>query len=48
VPRRTVESVDRITVDIGGLARTDQAGYGEEFTRLVALTGAGHTPAGQQ
>jgi hypothetical protein len=24
-------------VEIGGLARTDQAGYGEEFGRLVAL-----------
>lgn len=41
VPRRTVESDDRVTVDIGGLARTDQAGYGEEFTKLVALAGAG-------
>ena len=37
VSRRTVEPTDRIVVDIGGLARTDQAGYGEEFTRLVAL-----------
>jgi cytochrome c biogenesis protein len=27
----------RTVVEIGGLARTDQAGYGEEFGRLVAL-----------
>jgi cytochrome c biogenesis protein len=26
----------RTVVEIGGLARTDQAGYGEEFTRLRA------------
>ena len=26
------------TVDIGGLARTDQAGYGEEFTSLAKLS----------
>ncbi|HKN95765.1 MAG TPA: cytochrome c biogenesis protein ResB [Pseudonocardiaceae bacterium] len=26
----------RTVVEIGGLARTDQAGYGEEFTRLTA------------
>ncbi len=30
----------RTVVEIGGLARTDQAGYGEEFARLVALAGA--------
>jgi cytochrome c biogenesis protein len=48
VPRRTVASDDRITVDIGGLARTDQAGYGEEFTKLVALAGAGNVPVGQR
>ena len=30
-----------VSVQIGGLARTDQAGYGDEFTRLTALTGAG-------
>ncbi|AHI01681.1 cytochrome c biogenesis protein ResB [Kutzneria albida] len=31
----------RTVVEVGGLARTDQAGYGEEFTRLAAelLTG---------
>jgi cytochrome c biogenesis protein len=28
-PRRTV-------LEVGGLARTDQAGYGEEFTKLSA------------
>lgn len=34
---RTVAVEDRIRVDIGGLARTDQAGYGDEFTKLVGL-----------
>jgi hypothetical protein len=24
-------------VDVGGLARTDQAGYGEEFAKLAGL-----------
>ncbi len=33
--RRSVE--DRTVVEVGGLARTDQAGYGSEFTHLVAL-----------
>jgi len=28
---------DRTVVDVGGLARTDQAGYGEEFGTLAAL-----------
>ena len=28
---------DRTVVEIGGLARTDQAGYGEEFSALTAL-----------
>ena len=28
---------DRTVVEIGGLARTDQAGYGEEFGGLAAL-----------
>jgi cytochrome c biogenesis protein len=33
----------RTVVEIGGLARTDQAGYGEEFTRLSArLLDAAH------
>ena len=36
---RTVGSAGRVHVEIGGLARTDQAGYGEEFHKLVALTG---------
>lgn len=31
------DTVDgRTVVEVGGLARTDQAGYGEEFTRLAA------------
>ena len=34
---RTVTNEDRVRIDIGGLARTDQAGYGDEFTKLVAL-----------
>lgn len=33
---------DRTVVEIGGLARTDQAGYGEEFGELAAL--ADRTP----
>ena len=28
---------ERTVVDVGGLARTDQAGYGEEFTALAGL-----------
>jgi len=32
---------DRTVVEIGGLARTDQAGYGEEFSALTALPEAG-------
>jgi cytochrome c biogenesis protein len=35
-PARSVEH-GRSTVEIGGLARTDQAGYGEEFHKLVKL-----------
>ncbi len=31
----------RSVVQVGGLARTDQAGYGAEFDSLVALAGAG-------
>ena len=46
--RRTVETDGRITVDIGGLARTDQAGYGEEFGRLVDLAGADTGPAARR
>ncbi|HEX4226488.1 MAG TPA: cytochrome c biogenesis protein ResB [Pseudonocardiaceae bacterium] len=30
------ESDGRTVIEVGGLARTDQAGYGEEFTRLSA------------
>ncbi|MFI9382763.1 cytochrome c biogenesis protein ResB [Kutzneria sp. NPDC052558] len=38
---RVTPSGDGTVVEVGGLARTDQAGYGEEFTRLSAglLTG---------
>jgi cytochrome c biogenesis protein len=40
-------AVGRTVVEIGGLARTDQAGYGEEFTRLCArLLGAATEAAG--
>ncbi len=40
----------RTVVEIGGLARTDQAGYGEEFTRIARdliepSTDSTHTPA---
>lgn len=49
-PRPTTDG--RTVVDAGGLARTDQAGYGEEFTRLAAVLvpgGGGHVtePAGR-
>ena len=30
---------DRTVVEVGGLARTDQAGYGEEFATLAVLPG---------
>ena len=30
---------NRTVVEVGGLARTDQAGYGEEFATLAALPG---------
>ncbi len=38
---------DRTVVEVGGLARTDRSGYGEEFARLASLarpeqTGTGH------
>ncbi|HEX3792365.1 MAG TPA: cytochrome c biogenesis protein ResB [Pseudonocardiaceae bacterium] len=36
VPAGEGETAGRTVVEIGGLARTDQAGYGEEFTRLSA------------
>ncbi|MFC7341603.1 cytochrome c biogenesis protein ResB [Saccharopolyspora griseoalba] len=35
-PRSGEAGSARTVVEIGGLARTDQAGYGEEFTRLAA------------
>jgi cytochrome c biogenesis protein len=35
-PADATEGTGRTVVEIGGLARTDQAGYGEEFTRLAA------------
>jgi cytochrome c biogenesis protein len=35
-PADDAEGPGRTVVEIGGLARTDQAGYGEEFTRLSA------------
>lgn len=35
-PVSGVAGAGRTVVEIGGLARTDQAGYGEEFTRLRA------------
>ncbi|TWP47860.1 cytochrome c biogenesis protein ResB [Lentzea tibetensis] len=35
--RATRQDDGRTLVEVGGLARTDQAGYGEEFTRLAAV-----------
>src|SRR5699024_11358407 len=36
----------RTVVEVGGLARTDQAGYGEEFTKLAGdVLGHGHEQA---
>ncbi len=35
--RITPDGAGRSTVEVGGLARTDQAGYGEEFTSLATL-----------
>jgi cytochrome c biogenesis protein len=35
-PEEEGGTAGRTVVEIGGLARTDQAGYGEEFTRLSA------------
>lgn len=38
-------ALPRTVVEVGGLARTDQAGYGEEFAELVAdLLGSGDKP----
>lgn len=39
------DGVDRTVVEVGGLARTDRAGYGEEFDRLRAELLAGALPA---
>jgi cytochrome c biogenesis protein len=39
VPAESADQQGRTVVEIGGLARTDQAGYGEEFARLRALLG---------
>jgi cytochrome c biogenesis protein len=42
-PADETDQGGRTVVEIGGLARTDQAGYGEEFTRLSArLLDAAH------
>jgi cytochrome c biogenesis protein len=42
-----VEGGARTVVEFGGLARTDRAGYGEEFDRLVAdLAPADFTQSG--
>ena len=35
-PEAGAGSGERTVVEVGGLARTDQAGYGEEFARLAA------------
>jgi len=43
-PGHQVEPGHRVLVEIGGLARTDQAGYGEEFRRLTASVGSGMDP----
>jgi cytochrome c biogenesis protein len=41
-PADPVAEPERTVMEIGGLARTDQAGYGEEFARLrTALLGNG-------
>ncbi|MET3808517.1 cytochrome c biogenesis protein [Nakamurella sp. UYEF19] len=39
-PVRTVVDKGTVRVDIGGLARTDQAGYGDEFSKLIRLAEA--------
>ena len=36
-PAVPLSVADRTVVEVGGLARTDQAGYGEEFAMLAAL-----------
>lgn len=40
---RNVAVGDQLRVEVGGLARTDQAGYGDEFDKLLSLAG-GATP----
>ena len=40
-PENTSTGGDRTTVEVGGLARTDAAGYGQEFVALAQLPGAG-------
>ena len=41
-PADDAESGRHTVVEVGGLARTDQAGYGEEFTRIAErITGTG-------
>jgi cytochrome c biogenesis protein len=46
-PPQRAAGRDRTVVEVGGLARTDQAGYGEEFNKLAGLAtaqdGAGST-----
>ncbi|MDQ2738743.1 MAG: cytochrome c biogenesis protein ResB, partial [Actinomycetota bacterium] len=41
---RTVGSGGSVHVEIGGLARTDQAGYGDEFTKLRVLVSSPDGP----
>jgi cytochrome c biogenesis protein len=41
---RVTPSGEGTVVEVGGLARTDQAGYGEEFTRLSAGLLSGRAP----
>jgi cytochrome c biogenesis protein len=36
-PPTPLSGVERTVVEVGGLARTDQAGYGEEFASLAVL-----------
>jgi len=41
-PANDADSGGHTVVEVGGLARTDQAGYGEEFTRIAQrITGTG-------
>lgn len=45
LPRGDGDAAARTLVEVGGLARTDQAGYGEEFTRLAGELLAGDAGA---